>query len=169
MDPSRTPALTIVCLALLASGLAGCSGKKSANVTISDANVTVEQPNRQMTSVKTDQGEVKVGNVAVDPASLGLPLYPGATQSDANSMTVSSPSKGVEAQVAVLTTADGFDEVYDFYKSRMPAGSEKAKIASAGRQMANFEVGLGSADEKSAVIREADGKVLIRLLHETKQ
>jgi hypothetical protein len=35
--------------------------------------------------------------------------------------------------------------------------------------MANFEVGLGSADEKSAVIREADGKVLIRLLHETKQ
>jgi hypothetical protein len=159
-----------VSVCLFAAVLAACTGKKTT-VSTPGGNVTVEQgPNGQSTTtIKSGQGEVKFGKGAVDPASIGLPLYPGATQSDEGSMSLSHSANGEGGQVLVMTTGDDFDKVYDFYRSQMPAGSEKLKMSSGGSQMASFQVGdTGAKDSKSVVIRASNGKVTIELLRSTK-
>jgi hypothetical protein len=174
--------LTPMFLALLLGATvlygSGCA-KKSTTVNSSAGNVTVEQnTGGETTTVKSEQGEVKYGKGAVDPASLGLPIYPGAKASDQNSVSVSGTMQGGEGgQVVMLTTDDSFDKVYDYYKSQMPAGSEKMKVASGKTRLASFQVGeSGSKESKTVMIQdtsdqsggqEAGGKVTIQLIRST--
>ena len=58
---------------LPAPRFAGCSHK--VNVHTSQGSVSVDRSNGS-TTIKTGSGEVSVGKGAVDPASLGLPVYP---------------------------------------------------------------------------------------------
>jgi len=108
---------------------------------------------------------VKFGRGTVDPASLGLPLYPGASESD-TSVSLNASSKNGTGKMVTLATPDSFDRVYAFYKAHMPAGSERAKVSSGGVQMATFQIGdRHSKDAKSVVIQAAGAKVIIQLVH----
>ena len=175
-----TPTLLAFLLGTTVLYGSGCA-KKTTTVNTSAGNVTVEQNAAgETTTVKSDQGEVKYGKGAVDPASLGLPVYPGAKASDQNSVSVSGMKQGGEGgQVVMLTTDDSFDKVYDYYHSQMPAGSEKMKVTSGKTRMATFEVGESSSkDSKTVMIQDTSdpsagqgggGKVTIQLIHATKE
>jgi hypothetical protein len=170
MERLKVSARGLVCVLAAVAVLSACSGKKSTTVTTSAGNVTVEQGSNGNTTVKSEQGEMKFGKGAVDPASLGLPVYPGAKPSDTNSVSMSNMAKGEGGQLVMLTTDDPFDKVYDFYKGQMPNGSQKMKMASGGMQMATFQVGeRGAKDSKTVMIQESNGKVTIQLVHATKQ
>jgi len=170
MPRFSAPMLAALLLSASALVLAGCA-KKTTTVTTSAGNVTVEQgAGGDTTTVKGAEGEVKFGKGAVDPASLGLPVYPGAKPSDQNSVSMNSTAKGEGGQMVMLTTDDSFDKVYGFYKAQMPAGTEKMKVATGGSQMATFQEGeSGSKDSKTVMIQETAGKVTIQLVHATKQ
>jgi ABC-type enterochelin transport system substrate-binding protein len=146
----------------------GACAKKSTTVNTPGGNVTVEQnAGGQTTTVTSKEGKVTVGKGAVDVASLGLPVYPGAKQ-DENAMSMTGSSKTGSGSFVMLTTDDPFDKVYDYYKSQMPAGSEKMKVASGDTQMASFQVGESAAKEtKSVTISSAKGKTTIQLVHST--
>lgn len=115
-------------------------------------STTVQGPNGPVT-VTQDQGgntvtyqskdtTAKLGIGAVDPASLGLPLYPGA-QPNANGSLASQTKEG-SSQLLTMQTTDSFDKVYAFYKDKMPAGSEKNHMSAAGNQMATFQIGAST-------------------------
>jgi hypothetical protein len=163
-------ALTLAFVVASALALGACSGKKTTTVSTGNGSVTVEQgAGNGTTTVKSSEGSVTVGKGAVDAASLGLPIYPAAKQSEEGSMSVSSASQGGASQVLTMTTDDSFDKVYAFYKAQMPAGSEKMKMASGGSQVASFQVGTQSEpDSKSVLITESNGKVSIQLVHAKK-
>jgi hypothetical protein len=170
MERLKVSALGLVCVFAAVTALFACSGKKSTTVTTSAGNVTVEQGGNGNTTVKSAQGEMKFGKGAVDPASLGLPIYPGAKPSDLNSVSMSNAAKGEGGQMVMLTTDDPFDKVYEFYKGQMPGGSEKMKVASGGTQMVTFQIGESAAkDSKTVMIQESNGKVTIQLVHATKR
>ena len=160
-------ALVVACLAALALG--GCS--KSTTVSSSQGSVTTQQGagGDTTTTIKGKDGQVSIGKTAVDPASLGLPVYPGATASDSG-VSVSGASAGANAQIAVLSTGDSFDKVYDYYKGQMPAGSQKSKVDANDTQMAVFQEGEDSSgDQKSVIISSSKGKTTIELAHATKK
>jgi hypothetical protein len=126
--------------------------------------------NGATSTLKGKEGELKVGKNAVDTASLGIPVYPGATPSDAGSMAIADTAKGENSQVAMLETTDPFDKVYAFYKEQMPSGSEKMKVETGSSSMAEFQVGdTGAAEVKNVMISSSNGKVAIELLHATKK
>jgi hypothetical protein len=159
-------ALVVVCLVAAVPALGACS--KKATVNTPGGNVTVEQKaGGQTTTVNSSEGQVTVGKGAVDAATLGLPVYPGAKQ-DENAMSMTSSTKSGSGSMILLTTDDPFDKVYEYYKSQMPAGTEKMKVASGDTQMASFQVGeTGAKDAKSVMISASKGKVTIQLVHST--
>ncbi len=150
---------------LAALAFAGCSHK--VTVQTSQGSVSVDQSNGS-TTIKSNNGEVSIGKGAVDPASLGLPVYPGATQSNDNSnISINDTSKGEGAQFVVLTTADPFDKVYDYYKGQLPSGSEKMKVETGDSSVAQFQVGTDK-DQKVVMLTGAKDKTTIELTHQTK-
>jgi hypothetical protein len=159
------PVRTFLLAAIAALALAGCSHK--VDVQTSQGSVSVDQSNGS-TTIKSKSGEVSIGKSSVDPASLGLPVYPGATQSNDNSsVSINDTSKGEGAQVVVLTTADPFDKVYDYYKGQLPSGSEKMKVETGGSSVAQFQIGTDK-DQKVVMITGAKDKTTIELTHQTK-
>lgn len=154
--------LALVLVATLAL-LPACA-KKSTTINTSNGPVTVTQDNgvKQVT-VKGKEGTTTIGVGVVDPNSLGLPIYPGASTSPSGSFA--SQTKQGGAQVVTMQTADGFDKVYAFYKDKMPAGSEKMKMSNNGTSMATFQIG-GDNDKarKGVSIMSAQGKTNITLI-----
>jgi hypothetical protein len=144
--------------------LTGCSHK--VNIQTSQGNVSVDS-GANGTTIKSGAGDVTVGKAAIDPAKVGMPVYPGATQSN-DSVAINDTSKGQGASVVVLTTTDPFDKVYAFYKSQMPPGSEKMKVSSGDTDVAEFLTG-DSSDQKVVMISGAKDKVTIQLTHSTKK
>jgi hypothetical protein len=162
---STTIARAFIAACICASiALAGCSHKTT--IQTSQGSVTVDQ-GANSTTIKTKDGEVAYGKGAVDPSSLGLPVYPGAASSD-QGVSIADGSKAQGAKVALLTTTDSFDKVYDYYKSQLPAGSEKSKVEAGDTQLATFEIGADTNDEKSVTITGSKDKVSISLTHITK-
>ena len=126
-------------LVLLLTGvivLAGCSSSKKV-YTANGATVTTDTHENTVT-VQSSEGTMKMGNDAVDVASLGVPIYSGAKQ-DEGAVSVSG-EKG-SAQMTAFTTDDSFDKVYQFYHSKMPAGSEKMKLNQGESSIAEFVTG----------------------------
>jgi hypothetical protein len=164
MRKFSTPTALLVALAAIA--FAGCSHK--VTVQTSQGTVSVDQGANGSTTIKSNSGEVAIGKGAVDPASLGLPVYPGATQSKDNaSVSVSDTSKGGGSQFVILTTTDPFDKVYEYYKGQLPAGSEKMKVSSGDSDVAQFQVG-SDKDQKVVMLTGAKDKTTIELTHQTK-
>jgi hypothetical protein len=99
--------------------------------------VTRDTANNTVT-VQNKQGSMTVGKNAVDPAKLGVPIYPGATQAEG---AMSVTSKNGSGQMTSFESNDSFEKVYQWYKSRMPAGAEKMKLGSGDSAVAEFVTG----------------------------
>jgi hypothetical protein len=136
----------------LAALLAGCTSHKTT-VDSNGTTVTTSGDNQTVT-VQGKEGTAVAGKNAVDVAKLGLPVYPGANPSE-NVGYAGSNAQGSGAMV-VLTTKDGFDKVYGWYKGQMPAGSEKMKTSSDTGSMAVFQIGKES-DKTQKVVTITSG------------
>jgi hypothetical protein len=180
----RQRAVAIFCAGVTLATLGACAKKSDADatnagtVTSAPADGAATAPAESAASptdtggtatIKGKSGELKIGKGAVDAASLGIPVYPGAKPSDAGSMAMANTVKGESSQLTMLETADSFDKVYAFYKGQLPSGSEKMKVETGGSAMAEFQMGdTGSADVKSVTISSSNGKTAIELIHATK-
>jgi hypothetical protein len=138
--------------------------KKTTTVNTPNGPVTVTQDNsvRQAT-VQTDQGKVTMGQGAVDPNNLGLPVYPGATPSEAGSYSMQT--KQGSAQIVTIETHDPFDKVVAFYKDKMPAGTQSSQTATGAAAVAQFVNGKDTdKSHKQVMISQANGVVRITLI-----
>ena len=141
-----------VLLALAAVAiLAGCTSHKTT--VSSDGSTVTTSGDNQTVTIEGKEGTVVAGKGAVDVSKLGVPVYPGANASD-NAGWSASNKEGTGA-VAVLTTKDSFDKVYAWYKSQLPAGSEKAKTSGDTGSMAMFQ--LGNEGDKLKKVVEITG------------
>jgi hypothetical protein len=139
-------ALTIaICVALAAAG-AGCA-KNSDAASDSGGSTAASAAPAGGSAADTASKSDSSGGGAVDEKTK-LPLYPGAT------VNGSAASNGQAA--TVLTTADSFDKVYDWYKSKMPAGSEKAKVNAGGMSTASFIVDQNGGKATVAITSQGD-------------
>jgi hypothetical protein len=138
--------LLIVVLAA-AIPLAACSSSKKT-YTSNGTTVTTDTTQKTVT-VQSSEGTMRMGKDVVDVASLGVPIYGGATQ-DEGALSVTG-AKG-SAQMAAFTTPDSFDKVYTFYKSKMPSGSEKMKLDEGDSSVAEFVTGSGKAGEMQTMV-----------------
>lgn len=91
-----------------------------------------------------------------DPASLGIPVYPGAKAAEGGS--IGSSDKNGSGQIVNLTSPDSFDTVYGWYKSQLPAGAEKTKTSVLGASTATFQVGPGDEKNGKFVTVSSTGK-----------
>src|ERR1700687_5304157 len=101
--------LALLIIAALAV-LPACA-KKTTVVQGTNGPVTVTQDQaNKVVSVQSREGKAVMGVGAVDPATLGLPVYPGATPNESGSLA--AQSKEGSAKILTLTTSDSFDKVY---------------------------------------------------------
>jgi hypothetical protein len=131
---------TLLVVAVLAGGAAGCSSKKSYSA--NGTTVTTDNDQKSVT-VTSKEGSMKIGKDAVDPSKLGVPIYPGAQAQEGG---VSMTSAKGNATMVVLKTPDAFDKVYDFYKAQLPKDAQKMKLDQGDSSMAQFQSGDASTD-----------------------
>ncbi len=156
----------LISACVIAVLLSGCSHKQT--VVTSQGNATVERSNdNQTVTVTSKEGTTTYGKGAVDPAKLGLPLYPGATAT-VGGIAGHSVLQG-SGEVVALSTSDSFDKVYQWYHDHMPAGSETMHMTNAGSSIATFQVGKNTDKEQRAVMITSDkDKTSIMLSHSIK-
>jgi hypothetical protein len=115
------------------------------------------------TTVQTDQGTVTVGKT-VDTTKLGVPAYPGASGDD--SASVSGTAGGTTGALVTFKTSDDFDKVYEFYKSKLPAGSEKMKTSTPDGSVAMFSIEDKTKNTTTNVqIASKSGETTILITH----
>jgi hypothetical protein len=71
-------------------------------------------------------GTVKIGQGAVDPSALGVPLYPGAVQ-DPSSSSSSTAADG-RTEITTLSTVDAYAKVNGWYEAHLPADAQATNI-----------------------------------------
>ena len=121
----------------------------------------------QTVTVEASGGSFIAGKNAVDPAKLGLPVYPGATADSSGAMSGTS-AQGSGALVS-LKTSDSFDKVYAWYKARMPANAQTMESNSGGTSVGSFVEGSSSdKEQKSVTITSASDGTTITLVSATK-
>lgn len=155
----------LISIALIAS-IAGCTSHKvvDANGTTVTTNGT---GNDQTVTVQASGGTITAGKNAVDPSSVGLPVYPGATAAEGGSVS-GSDANGSGALVSLKTT-DSFDKVYAYYKAHMPADSQTMESTSGGTSVASFVEGKSSDKvQKTVTITGASDGTQIMLTTATK-
>ncbi|HTX60117.1 MAG TPA: hypothetical protein VMH02_10635 [Verrucomicrobiae bacterium] len=139
---------TILALgALLASG--ACSHQTAASN--GEATVATHGTGEtQSVTVTNKEGTATLGGT-IDPAKLGAPVYPGAQSDAAAHGSLTEQTAGGAMVMATFKTADSFDQVYSYYKSQLPAGSEKLKMSAGGQSTAAFQVGADDAADQIQV------------------
>jgi hypothetical protein len=76
--------------------------------------------------------------------------------------------EGTLHQVSLITK-DSFDQVYQWYKQRLPANSEQTHMENGGGSIASFLVGkMGDRDQKSVLITQSNNLTTILLTHTEK-
>ena len=115
---------------------AGSGAGPAATAEASESDKTV--------TVTTKEGTATSGQGAVDLSSLGVPIYPGAKEGEGSFSVKGATGSGA---VTTLSTPDSFDKVYEWYKSQLPADSEKMKISAGGASTAEFVV--AQSEDKS--------------------
>ena len=126
----------LLALAAAFAFVAGCSSHKT--VTENGATVTTSGSGQSKTvTVTSGQGTATVGKTVVDPASLGLPLYPGADPSQTEGYE--NRTKQGDTKFLVMATSDPFDTVEAWYKARMPQGSETQHMSAPNSKLAHFD------------------------------
>jgi hypothetical protein len=159
---------SVAAFAAAAIALAGCSSGHKTTIVTGNGTATLDTSADNKTStITTKEGTVKVGLDAVDPAKLGLPLYPGATTEGGGGLSMQSKEGG--GQMVTMTTTDSFDKVESWYKSKLPAGAESMHFASGDTASAMFALGKETdKDRGSIMINGAKGKTTILLSREVK-
>lgn len=148
MAVSMKRPVSICFVLVLTIGVSACTKGRSLTVSTSSGSATVTQSrDNQTTTVTTKEGTFTAGKGAVDPASLGVPVYPGAQPSEGGSIAASGPHGG--GQIVTLKTSDPFDKVYDYYKSQMPKNGETTKTEAGGAATAIFKIG---SDQNGTVV-----------------
>ncbi len=155
-----------IALLLLSLVLVSCSSKKT--IQTQQGTTTVEtNPLHNTVKVTSQQGTAIIGRGAVDPKALSLPLYPGAIAAQTGGMAATT--KEGTSHVVSLTTKDPFNQVYQWYKGHMPAGSEQLHMEAASGSIATFLIGKeGDPDQRSVQIQANQGTTTILLSHITK-
>lgn len=125
----------IVALAAVIA-LAACSSTKKV-YTANGATVTTDTSKNTVT-VQSSEGTFKAGKGVVDVASLGVPVYAGASEDEGAFSVTGQKGSG---QMVAFTTNDSFDKVYQFYHAKMPTGSEKMKMEEGDSSVAEFVTG----------------------------
>lgn len=150
----------VLILAVAAAiALTACSSNKKV-YTSNGTTVTTDTSQKTVT-VQSSEGTMKMGKDVVDVASLGVPIYAGASQ-DEGALSVTG-AKG-SAQMAAFTTTDSFDKVYQFYKSKLPSGSEKMKVDEGDSSVAEFVTGGGKAGSMQTMVmisKKADKTAIV--------
>ena len=155
-------------IAVVVLALASCSSDHKSTVATSEGTVTTDtSSDANTTTITTQNGTMKAGATAVDPASLGLPVYPGASIAEGGGWSIQSKDGG--GQIVTLTTPDSFDAVESWYKSKMPANSEAMNMKSGDTASAIFKVGKDSeSDQSTVMINGEKDKTTITLTHQKK-
>lgn len=143
--------------------LVACSSHKTTTYTMKDNTVVKQDASGQSTTVQTDQGTVTVGKSA-DPAQLRAPIYPGADANTAGTVSYTAANGGA---MSAFKTTDDFAKVYDFYKSQLPAGSEKMKMQSGDGSVAQFVID-NATGETAVQISGKPGETDIIITHKAK-
>lgn len=138
--------VVVVAMAVLMV-LAACSSSKK--VYSGNGTTVTTDSNEKTVTVRSSEGTMTMGKGVVDAASLGVPIYAGATQ-DEGAFSVTG-AKG-SAQMIAFTTSDSFENVYQFYHSKMPAGSEKMKVDSGDSSVAEFVTGSDKPGEVQTMV-----------------
>ena len=157
----------LICASVGILFLAGCAAHNKQTVVTSQGTTTIERSNdNQTVTYSNQQGTVTSGKGAVDPAKLGLPIYPGATVNEGGYAGQSAQGSG---EVVALSTTDSFDKVYQWYHDHMPAGSEAMHMTSGESSIASFRLGKDTDKEQRGVMITADkDKTSIMLSHSVK-
>lgn len=105
----------------------------------------------------------------VDASKLAAPIYPGAQANQQGS--ISSKNGQTTTVIAAFKTADSFDQVYDFYRQQLPAGSERMKVSGGSGAVATFQIGgPNAADEVSVqVASDKPNETDILITHVTRK
>lgn len=145
--------------------LTGCSHKQT--YTTKEGTTTVEGTgSNQTVTIHSKEGTATYGKAAVDPAKLGIPVYPGATTTEGSMAGTSAQGSG---EVVTLSTTDSFDKVYSWYQAHLPAGSQKMHMSTDSGSVASFEVGENSKEQRSVMITSEKDKTSILLSHSVKR
>ena len=160
----RCQAVLVIISSLLIA-LSGCTSRQvSGSASPAASTTTAGVSPIPLTS---GRGSALIGRNAVDPKDLGLPLYPGAIPAETGALLMHS--KNGVSRVISLSTKDGFDKVYDWYKQQMPARSEQAHMAVPNGSVASFLIGRAQdADTRSVLITQSRDKTAILLTRQTK-
>jgi hypothetical protein len=130
-------------------------------------NVSEGINGKKEVTIQTPAGNVEVRKqTGISEASLGLPIYPGATPVDNdNSASVSIGVPGHE-QVGVVAgkfeTSDSIDKVRDFYNRRLQGEVTKFTERNSEGKMV-FEIKHGNM-ERIVSLHQEDGKTRIDLV-----
>lgn len=90
------------------------------------AGVPTSAPTPASLTFSDKSGTVKIGQGAVDPSSLGVPLYPGAVQDPSSSS--SSVAADGSTKITSLSTADAYAKVNAWYKAHLPSDAQASHI-----------------------------------------
>jgi hypothetical protein len=136
-----------LCAILLIAAIAGCTSHKAgdASSTTSTTGTASGPGGNQTESVQTHGGSLYLGKNAVNPATMGLPVYPGAT-ANVNGALSGMSAQG-SSQLISLKTSDSFEKVFAWYKSRMPENPQNTRSASGKISIGEFFEGT-SADKQ---------------------
>ena len=149
--------------AVLVIAPGGACTKHTTTVETGSGTVTTSG-DAKTTTIQGKDATAVVGANAVDPAKLGVPIYPGAVQQE-GSIAVAGKEGG--GAMVSFKTADAFDKVYDFYKSKLPADAQSMKSESGNESVAQFHVGT-SAEGTAVMISAKQGETDIIITRATK-
>lgn len=154
------------CAILLIIAIAGCTSHKvtEANGTSVTTSGTGEN---QTVTVQASGGSITAGKNVVDPAKVGLPVYPGATADQTGAMSATSAQES--GALVSLKTSDSFDKVYGWYKAHMPTNAQTMESTSGGTSVGSFVEGTSSDKaQKSVTITSSSEGTTITLMSATK-
>ena len=157
-------ALLVLALIVLVSGIAVWTGLKFLS---HDLRLQVKERGggQKEVSINTPVGSIEVHH-DVNQDSLGLPIYPGATQVKDKDSAAVDLGFGGEQSVRVLAarfeTSDSFERVKAFYKEHL--GSEVTKFTDQGSEgKTTFEIKTHNP-EKVVALEGAGSRTLIQLV-----
>jgi hypothetical protein len=155
--------------ALCALFAAGCSRSPDQVAVAASPSPALVSPSPLPTAtmpairIADKHGIVNIGRGAVDPQSLHVPIFPGATESSGIGSFSDSDANGSTA----ITTLDAhapFDQVDAWYKAHVPVDSQPTHITVGGESTASYEwtSADGSAD-RVVTINSNQGNPLITI------
>ena len=124
--------------------VAGCARSSDQAAVAPSPAQSVTSPTPQATQslpeirISDKHGTVDIGRAAVDPRRLGVPLFPGATQSAG----VGSFSDAGASGSTAITTLDAhasFAQVDAWYRTHVPPGAQPSHLTVGGESTASYE------------------------------